>query len=122
MTLCDRCGEEIAVANELDRAGDIHRDRRVVMVAGSGRRLAPKHWRLSVLLYVSRDQIILPDRAYDELYRGVRNPPPSRVIRAHVGHLRRALGGSRYEIVGHLGIGYRLIVADHDAVEEVDLF
>jgi hypothetical protein len=41
LALCERCGEEIAVANDLDRAGDIHRDRRVVKVAVA-RRLAPK--------------------------------------------------------------------------------
>jgi hypothetical protein len=36
--------------------------------------------------------------------------------------LRRALTGSRYEIVGRLGIGYRLIVVGVTGViEEVEL-
>jgi hypothetical protein len=29
--LCEQCGEEITVADDLDGAGDIDRDRRVVM-------------------------------------------------------------------------------------------
>jgi DNA-binding response OmpR family regulator len=118
--LCDPCGEEIAVANDLDRAGDIYRDRRVVMVAGVTRRLMPKHWRLFVLLYINRGDVVLSDRAYDALYRGIRNPPPPRIIGSHISHLRRTLGGSRYEIIGHLGIVYRMVVTDQIA-EEVEL-
>ena len=97
MALCDRCGEEIAVANDLDQAGDIDHRRRVVMVAGVPRRLAPKQWRLFVLLFSNRGNVVDSDWAYDALYGAVRNPPRPLVIRAHIGHLRRALEGSRYQ-------------------------
>lgn len=90
------------------------------MVAGVTRRLMPKHWRLFVLLFINRGDVVLSDRAYDALYRGVRNPPPPRIIGSHISHLRRTLGGSRYEIIGHFGIGYRMVVADQ-VDEEVEL-
>ena len=32
VALCERCGEEIAVANDLDLAGDVDRRRHLVMV------------------------------------------------------------------------------------------
>jgi hypothetical protein len=32
VALCERCGEKIAVANDLDRAGDVDRRRHLVMV------------------------------------------------------------------------------------------
>ena len=35
MALCERCGEEITVANDLDLADDVDRRGHVVMVAGS---------------------------------------------------------------------------------------
>jgi hypothetical protein len=35
VALCERCGEEIAVANDLNLAGDVDRRRHLVMVAGS---------------------------------------------------------------------------------------
>jgi phage terminase large subunit-like protein len=34
VALCKRCGEEIALANDLDRSGDIDPRRHRVMVAG----------------------------------------------------------------------------------------
>jgi hypothetical protein len=37
LALCDRYGEEIARANDLDRAGDVDRPRYLVMVAGKPR-------------------------------------------------------------------------------------
>jgi len=37
LALCDRYGEEIARANDLDRAGDVDRRRHLVMVAGKPR-------------------------------------------------------------------------------------
>jgi hypothetical protein len=33
----------------------------------------------------------IPDRAYGELFRGVRNPPRPLIIRAHIGAPRRAI-------------------------------
>src|ERR1700739_444626 len=42
--LCDRCGEEIALANDLDQAGDIDRRRHLILVAGKPRRLPPNFW------------------------------------------------------------------------------
>jgi DNA-binding response OmpR family regulator len=120
--LCERCREEIAVADDyLDRAGDIDRDRRVVMVAGVGRRLAPTHWRLFVLLYCSRGDVVNSDRAYDELYRNARNPRRPHAINAHVGYLRRALDGSRYQIETRLaGTGYELVIDDPRGAPQVD--
>ena len=112
MALCERCGEEIAVANDLDGAGDIRRDRRAVMVAGGSRRLSPTHWRLFVLLYRCRGDAVHCDHAYDVPYHGVRNPPTPRVIRAHISHLQRALEGSRYHIEMRLGLGYELVIAE----------
>jgi hypothetical protein len=51
LPLCDRCGEEIALANDLDQARDIDRRRHVLLVAGKSRRLSPSFWRLFTLLY-----------------------------------------------------------------------
>ena len=56
MALCERCGEEIAVANELDRAGYIDRPRRTVLVDRKPRRLTEMHWRLFVLLCSRRGE------------------------------------------------------------------
>ena len=42
--LCDRCGEEIALANDLDQAGDIDARRHLILVAGKPRRLTPNFW------------------------------------------------------------------------------
>jgi len=39
VALCKRCDEEIALANDLERAEDIDRRRHLVMVAGKPRRL-----------------------------------------------------------------------------------
>jgi hypothetical protein len=56
VALCKRCGEEIAVANELDRAGYIDRPRRTVFVDRKPRRLTEMHWRLFVLLCSRRGE------------------------------------------------------------------
>jgi hypothetical protein len=41
VALCGCCGEEIALANDIDHAGDIDRRRHRVMVAGKPRSLTP---------------------------------------------------------------------------------
>jgi hypothetical protein len=43
VVLCDRFGEETTLANDLDKAGDIDRRRRIVTVAGAPRRLTATH-------------------------------------------------------------------------------
>jgi len=47
---CERCGGEIAVVNDLDRAGDVDRRRHLVMVAGMPRALTATHWQIFMLL------------------------------------------------------------------------
>jgi hypothetical protein len=54
VALCERCGEEIAVANDLDLAGDVDRRRHLVMVAGKPRSLTATHWQIFMLLYRHR--------------------------------------------------------------------
>jgi DNA-binding response OmpR family regulator len=104
VALCDRCGEEIAVANDLDRAGDVDRRRHVLMVAGQPRRLTATHWRIFVLLYGCRGDVVYTDRIHAELYPEVRT-------------LRRVLDGSRYRIENYRGLGYELIVDDSPSPE-----
>jgi DNA-binding response OmpR family regulator len=113
LPLCDRCGEEIALANDIDQAGDIDRRRHVVLVAGKPRRLTPTFWRLFTLLYRHRGDVVYNDQLHAELYRGdVEQPMAGNVIRENVRRLRKVLIGSRYEIVNHPTLGYELIVAD----------
>jgi DNA-binding response OmpR family regulator len=109
MALYERCGDEIALANDLDRAGDID----VVMVAGTPRRLSARHWQIFTLLYDHRGDVVYPNRIHAQLYRGARERPVAHnLIREHVRALRRVLGGSRYLIENYRGIAYELIVAD----------
>jgi hypothetical protein len=54
VALCDRCGEKIALANDLDQSSDIDRRRHRVMVAGKPRSLTATHWQIFVLLYRHR--------------------------------------------------------------------
>jgi hypothetical protein len=68
LPLCDRCGEEIALANDLDQAGDIDRRRHLVLVAGKPRRLAPTLWRLFTVLSRRSGDVIDDDRLRAELY------------------------------------------------------
>jgi DNA-binding response OmpR family regulator len=112
LPLCDRCGEEIALANDLDQAGDIDRRRHLVLVAGKPCRLAPTLWRLFTLLYRQRSDVVDNDRLREELYRNLDQPMVAKVVKENVRRLRRLLAGSRYEIVNHPTLGYELIVAD----------
>jgi DNA-binding response OmpR family regulator len=112
VALCKRCGEEIALANDLDGAEDIDRRRHLVMVAGKPRRLTPTFWRLFTLLYARRRDVVDNDQLHAELYRDVEQPLAGNVIRENVRRLRKVLAGSRYEIVNHPTLGYELIVAD----------
>ena len=68
LPLCDRCGEEIALANDLDKAGDIDRRRHLVLVAGKPRRLTPNFWRLFTLLYGHRGDVVDNDLICAELF------------------------------------------------------
>ena len=109
---CDRCGEEIALANDLDQAGDIDRRRHLVLVAGKPRRLTPKFWQLLTLLYRHRGDVVDNDRICAELYDEMEQPVAANAARETVRRLRKALAGSRYEIVNHPTLGYELIVGD----------
>ena len=109
LPLCDRCGEEITLANGLDQAGDIDRQRHVVVIAGTPRRLTPTFWRLFTLLYRRRGDVVENNRLHAELYE---QPMAANVVREHVRRLRKALAGSRYEIINHPTLGYELIVTD----------
>jgi DNA-binding response OmpR family regulator len=105
VALCKRCGEEIALANDLDRAEDIDRRRNLVMVAGEPRRLTPTFWRLFTLLYARRRDVVGNDQLHAELYRDAEQPLAGNVIRENVRRLRKVLAGSRYEIVNHPTLG-----------------
>ena len=110
LPLCDRCGEEIALANDLDQAKDIDRRRHVLLVAGKPRRLTPRFWRLFTFLYRHRGDVIENDRLYTELYGDMDQPIGASGVRENVRRLRKVLAGSRYEIVNHPTLGYELIV------------
>jgi DNA-binding response OmpR family regulator len=110
VALCKRCGEEIALANDLDRAGDIDRRRHRVMVAGKPRSLTATHWQIFMLLYRHRGDVVSIDRIHVELSKG-RDHASAEPIREHMRQLRKVLAGSRYQIVNYRTIGYELIVA-----------
>ena len=111
MALCERCGEEIAVANDLDLAGDVDRRRHLVMVAGKPRSLTATHWQIFMLLYRHCGDVVYSDRIHAELSEG-RDHPSVELIREHIRQLRNVLAGSRYQIVNYRSLGYELIVAD----------
>ena len=99
MPLCDRCGEEIAFANDLDQAGDIDRRRHLVLVVGKPRRLTPNFWRLFTLLYRHRGDVVDNDRIQAELYDSRQKQPlAANAVRDNVRRLRTALARSRYGI------------------------
>jgi DNA-binding response OmpR family regulator len=105
-------GEEIALANDLDQAGDIDRRRHVLLVAGKLCRLAPALWRLFTVLYRHRSDVVDNDQLRDELYPEMEQHMAANVVKENVRRLRRALAGSRYEIVNHPTLGYELMVTD----------
>jgi DNA-binding response OmpR family regulator len=80
LPLCDRCGEEIALANDLGQAGDIDRRRHVVLVAGKPCRLAPALWRLFTVLYRHRSDVVDNDQLRAELYREMEQHMAARLI------------------------------------------
>jgi hypothetical protein len=106
--LCDRCGEEIAVANDRDLAGDVDQRRHLVIVAGSRRSLTATHWQIFMLLYRHR---VSNDRIHAELCEG-RDWPSAELIREHMRQLCKVRAGSRYQIVNYRSLGSELIVAD----------
>ena len=118
MPLCDRCGEEVALANDLDQAGDIDRRRYVVLVAGKPSRLAPTLWRLFTLLYRHRSDVVDNDRLHAELYREMEQPVAANVVKENVRRLRKVLAGSRYEIINHPTLGYELIVTTNPGLRQ----
>jgi DNA-binding response OmpR family regulator len=109
VVLCDRCGEEITLANDLDKAGDIDRRRRIVTVAGAPRRLTVTHWRLFALLYRHRGDVVDADRIRAELSKGEEHPSAD-LIREHMRRLRQVLAGARYRIENYRELGYELII------------
>jgi hypothetical protein len=64
VALCGRCGEEIALANDLDQAGDVDRRGHLVMVAGKPRPLTATHWQIFMLLYRHRGDVVYSDRIH----------------------------------------------------------
>jgi DNA-binding response OmpR family regulator len=111
VALCNRCGEEIAVANDLDAAGDIDRRRHRVMVAGKPRSLTATHWQIFMLLYHRRgDDVVSIDRIHVELSKGG-DHASAEPIREHMRQLRKVLAGSRYQIVNYRTLGYELVVS-----------
>jgi DNA-binding response OmpR family regulator len=111
VALCDRCGEEIALANALDQAGDIDRRRHRVMVAGKPRSLTATHWRIFMLLYRHRGDVVYNDRIHAELSES-RDRLSAELIREQMRQLRKVLAGSKYQIVNYRSLGYELLVAD----------
>jgi DNA-binding response OmpR family regulator len=111
VALCDRCGEEIALANALDQAGDIDRRRHRVMVAGKPRSLTTTHWQIFMLLYRHRGDVVYNDRIHAELSKGS-DHPSAHLITEHMRRLRKVLAGSRYQIANYRSLGYELIVLD----------
>ena len=65
MALCDRCGE-VAVANDLHRAGDIDRRRHVVKVSGKAEAVVRD--ALAALRAARRGDVVYTDRIQAELY------------------------------------------------------
>ena len=118
MPLCDRCGEEIGLANDLDQGGDIDRRRHVVLVAGKPCRLAPTLWRLFTLLYRHRSDVVDNDRLHAELYREMEQPVVANVVKENVRRLRKVLAGSRYEIINHPTLGYEPIVTTNPGLRQ----
>ena len=88
---CGRCGEEIALANDLDSEPDIDRDRRILFVEGEPRQWTPALWRLFRLLYRWRGNVVPRVRVDNQ--------------RQNLSMLRRLLAGSRYQIVTRKSIG-----------------
>jgi DNA-binding response OmpR family regulator len=95
VALCKRCGEEIALANDLDSDGDIDRRRHRVMVAGKLRSLTATHWQIFMLLYRNRGDVVSIDRIHVELCKR-RDRPSAEPIREHMRQLRT--GARRVEI------------------------
>jgi DNA-binding response OmpR family regulator len=104
------CGGKIALANDLDQAGDLRRH--LVLIAGKPRRVTPNFWRLFTFLYRHRGDVVDNDRIRAELYDETEQPLAANAVRENVRRLRKALAGSRYEIINHPTLGYELIVSD----------
>jgi DNA-binding response OmpR family regulator len=85
-------------------------ERHLVLVAGKPRRLTPNFRRLFTLIYRHRGDVVDNDRIQAELYDETEELAAN-AVRENVRRLRRALGGSRYEIVNHPTLGYELIAA-----------
>ena len=87
MALCERCGEEIALANDLDRSSDIDRRRHWVMVAGKPRSLTATHWQIFTLLYRHRGDVVSNGRIRAELSE-CRDHPSTHLITEQIRQLR----------------------------------
>ena len=111
MALCERCGKEIALANDLDRSSDIDRRRHRVIVADKPRSLTTTHWQIFMLLYQHRGDVVSNDRIRAELSEGS-DQPSTHLITEHMRQLRNVVAGSRYQIANYRSLGYELIVAD----------
>ena len=108
VALCERCGEEITVANDLDLAGDVDRRRHQVMVAGK-----PRPQPIGRYSCCSTGTAAMSScTTIASTPNSPRDRPSAELIREHMRQLRKVLAGSRYQIVNYRSIGYELIVAD----------
>jgi hypothetical protein len=57
-----------------------------------------------------RSDVVDNDRLHAELCREMEQPLVATVVKENVRRLRKALAGSRYEILNHPTLGYELIV------------
>jgi DNA-binding response OmpR family regulator len=83
VALCKRCGEEIALANDLDRDSDIDRRRHRLMVGGKPRSLTATHWQIFALLYRHSGDVVSIDRIHLALSKN-RDCPSGDPIREHM--------------------------------------
>jgi DNA-binding response OmpR family regulator len=81
------------------------------MADGTPRSLTATHWRIFMLLYRHRGDVVFNDRIQAARSKG-RDRPSGELIREHVRQLRKVLAGSRYQIVNYRSLGYELIVSD----------
>jgi DNA-binding response OmpR family regulator len=100
VVLCDRRGEEITLANGLDRSSDIDRCRHRVMVAGKPRSLTATHWQIFTLLYRHRGDVVSNDRIRAELSEGS-DQPGTHLITEHTRQLPFRLLGYHMATTRH---------------------
>ena len=104
LAVCDRCAEGIALANEMDRAGDIDGRRPVGAIASKRSRPTPTFCGLFTLSTPTGARCV-PHRTGS---CGAEQPIGN-VIRDNMRGLQKVPAASRYEIGSHPILGYELI-------------